>query len=262
MVGLGVAAAVGAGYLLGERGRRCACDGKDSQRLERMQDNFIATVSHELRTPLTSLNGSLSLLSAGLLQQQPERAERMLRIAAANADRLAKLVDDVLDAERMLSGALPLNLAPCNPAEVVQQAVALVRDKAEQRQVGIDVQPPCRANLALKADAERLAQAVANVLDNAVKFSAPGGQVKVGIEAGPKDVRLSVKDDGEGIPCDQLATIFERFQRVDNSDARRSGGTGLGLAISKSIVEAHGGLIEASSDGPGTGATVSFTLPL
>jgi signal transduction histidine kinase len=261
MVGLGLAAAFGAGWLTRGR-RRCACNHEQHERLEKMQDSFIATVSHELRTPLTSLNGSLSLLSAGLLQQQPERAARMLQIAAANADRLAKLVEDVLDAERMASGSLALNLEPCHASEVAKQAIALVREKAERRRVRIEVQEPSGPSLMGHADKERLVQALRNVLDNAVKFSVPGGLVSVRIEAGPKDVRFSVHDQGEGIASDQLETIFDRFQRLDNSDARRTGGTGLGLAISKSIVEAHGGLISAASDGPGTGATVSFTLPL
>src|SRR5438270_96761 len=139
MVGLGLAAAFGAGWLVGERGK-CTCKGKqhEHEQLDRMQDNFIATVSHELRTPLTSLNGSLSLLTAGLLQQQPERAERMLRIAADNADRLAKLVEDVLDAERMASGSLTVNLEPCQASEVARRAIEGVRESAERRRVRIE----------------------------------------------------------------------------------------------------------------------------
>lgn len=237
-------------------------DSHDQQRLEQLQDSFIATVSHELRTPLTSINGSLALLTTGLLERQPERAERMLRIAAANADRLARLVDDVLDVERLAAGAATLNVTPTHPNTVVAAAVESLRDAASARDVRIEVQSTVAAPLLATVDAERLQQAIHNVLDNAIKFSPRGASVSVGIAATDKDVRFSVRDHGCGIPTDKLEAIFARFQQLDTSDARKTGGTGLGLAISKSIVEAHGGLIQASSDGEGTGTTVSITLPL
>jgi signal transduction histidine kinase len=250
------------GWVLARRfGTPTTNPSSDTERLERLQDNFIATVSHELRTPLTSINGSLALLTTGLLERQPERAERMLRIAAANADRLARLVDDVLDVERLAAGGAALDLQACSPQAIVNAAIAAVQGAAEQRGVTIGVDCSAPAGVRLQADPMRLEQALSGLLDNAVKFSPRGGHVRVSIAATDKDVRLSVRDRGLGIPADKLETIFERFQQLDTSDARKTGGTGLGLAISKRIIEAHGGLIQAFSDGPGTGATLSVTLP-
>jgi len=167
---------------------------EEHARLEKLQDNFIATVSHELRTPLTSINGSLALLTTGLLERQPERADRMLRIAAANADRLARLVDDVLDVERLASGTAPLALEQCAPSDLVDAAVDAVRVEADRRGVSFVVDAP--RELRLMADPRRLRQVLEQILENAVKFSPHGGTVEVKVEAADNDVRVAVKDSG------------------------------------------------------------------
>ncbi len=249
---LACAAAFALGWLL-------RCPHQEREPLEQLQDNFITTVSHELRTPLTSINGSLALLTAGLLERQPERAERMLRIAADNAERLARLVDDVLDVERLASGAAPLDLQRCDAQALVRQAVEAQREQAEAKQVTVRVHDGAR--VAFDGDPRRVQQVIEHLVSNAVKFSEPAATVEVRVEAADKDVRFSVRDHGRGIPRDKLDVIFERFRQLDVSDARPTGGAGLGLSICKSIVEAHGGLIRAASDGEGAGAELSFVLP-
>jgi signal transduction histidine kinase len=255
--GVGIAGAAAAtGWVLGGR----VVPHRDPG-LEQIKDNFISTVSHELRTPLTSINGSLALLTAGLLEKEPERAERMLKIAAANADRLARLVNDVLDVERFTSGGASLEMAACSPLQVVQDAVCDVRERAVQRVVSVHVACEVEESLSLHADAERLQQVLRNLLDNAIKFSPSGSEVTVSVHSTAKDVAFFVRDQGAGIAAADLPRIFDRFHQIDMSDARRAGGAGLGLAISKSIVEAHGGLIRAESPGLGQGATVSVVIP-
>ena len=263
---MGVALGAGACmlcFVLGWRGglrvavQRSVAGQRD---LERMQDQFISTVSHELRTPLTSINGSLALLTAGLLERQPERAERMLRIAADNADRLARLVDDVLDVERLAVGRTALELASCSPADIASRAMDSMREIAQRRGIDVVVEAPL-SDVEFTADAARLEQVVRNLVDNALKFSEAGTTVHVRVEASAKDVRFSVRDEGQGVPRDKVATIFERFQQADMSDARRAGGVGLGLAIGKSIVDAHGGVIGVDSAGEGAGSTFWFVVP-
>lgn len=231
------------------------------QRLERMRDNFIATVSHELRTPLTSINGSLALLTTGLLERQPDRANRMLRIAATNADRLARLVNDVLDVERLESGRATFDMRECAPAALVTGATECLREEAARRRIELVVEAPVDPAMQLRADPERIQRVVHNLLDNALKFSPADTRVVVRVEASDQDVRVSVRDQGQGIPAEKLGPIFERFQQADMSDARRASGTGLGLTICKSIVQAHGGVIVAESPGEGAGSTFSFVIP-
>lgn len=232
----------------------------DQRSLERLQDQFISTVSHELRTPLTSINGSLGLLTAGLLERQPERAERMLRIAADNADRLARLVDDVLDVERLALGRTSLQIGSCSPRAVATRAVESMRELAQRQGIEL-VLDAADADIELAADGARLEQVLRNLIDNALKFSPASTTVHVRLETSAKDVRFSVRDRGQGIAADKLPVIFGRFQQADMSDARRAGGVGLGLAIGKSVVDAHGGLIGAHSDGEGAGSTFWFVIP-
>jgi signal transduction histidine kinase len=258
---LGVGSACfGLGWLCARRVGRTQ-QHVDQQRLEVMKNNLIAAVSHELRTPLTSINGSLALLTAGVLEAQPERAERMLRIAASNADRLGRLVNDILDVERLSTGRAPIDRRTCSPAKLVAQATDAMREQANQQHMTLIVESTVDPALELCADSERLQQVLRHLLDNALKFSPASGPIRVRLEADAKDVRFSVVDRGQGIPSDKLELIFGRFQQLDTSDARRTGGTGLGLAICKGIVDAHGGLIVAESAGAGAGSTFSFVIP-
>jgi PAS domain S-box-containing protein len=225
---------------------------------ERAKEEFVSIVGHELRTPLTSIRGSLGLLAGGLLGELPEEAMSMVALAVANTDRLVRLVNDILDIERMDSGHLPLERAPVGVGDLVRQSAQALQGTTEDAgvQLRIDVE-----ELTVCADADRIVQTLVNLVGNAIKFSPRGGCVTVAVVPGEGCARFAVTDNGRGIPADQLDSIFERFNQVDASDAREKGGSGLGLAIARGIVESHGGHLWAEST-PGEGSSFCFTLPL
>jgi PAS domain S-box-containing protein len=219
-------------------------DVGERRQMERMKDELLSIVSHELRTPLTSLRGSLGLLAGGLLGELPARGQRMLDIAVSNSDRLIRLLNDVLDLERMRSGRLTLELTECDAMDLVEQALAEMRGLAVRSKVMLSVG---RVDGIVLAHPDRIVQVLTNLLSNAIKFSDPYGTVRLSAETHGNRVRFAVSDQGRGIPPDKLETIFERFQQVDASDSRDKGGTGLGLAICRSIVQQHGGRVWAES---------------
>ena len=225
--------------------------------LDRLKDEFVSTVSHELRTPLTSIRGALGLLSAGLLGNVSDKAANLLRIALSNSDRLVRLINDILDLERIQSGREPLSFRPIALAEIIRQAIDGMQPVADAAGVQLihdanDVQ--------LSADPDRLLQVITNLLSNAVKFSPERSTVSVTLRGGSSGVTLSVIDQGRGIPADKLDSIFDRFQQVDASDSRQKGGSGLGLAICRTIVQQHGGRIWAERN-PVCGSTFRVVLP-
>ena len=225
--------------------------------LDHMKDEFISTVSHELRTPLTSIRGALGLLSAGLLGHTSEKAASLLRIAVANSDRLVRLINDILDLERMQSGRAPLAFRRLNLEEIVHSAMDAMQPVAESGQIRLS----CECGPAwTEADSDRLLQVMTNLLSNAIKFSPPRSTVQVVVTQGSDGVTLSIVDQGRGIPADKLESIFDRFQQVDASDSRQKGGTGLGLAICRTIVSQHGGRIWAEQN-EDRGATFRVFLP-
>jgi len=224
---------------------------------ERAKDEFVSIVSHELRTPLTSIRGSLGLLAGGVLAASPEKAERMLKIAVDSTDRLVRLINDLLDIERINSGTTEIERRPCDAEQLVQDAADAMDAAAAEAGVTLHVSS---ARVAVWADPDRVAQTLTNLLSNAIKFSPRGGRVWLAVEEREGELRFSVRDEGRGIPVDKLELVFERFQQVDSSDARDKGGTGLGLAICRSIVEQHGGRIWVQSVA-GLGSTFTFTLP-
>ncbi|MGB8261636.1 MAG: ATP-binding protein [Terracidiphilus sp.] len=225
--------------------------------LDRLKDEFISTVSHELRTPLTSIRGALGLLSSGILGQVNEKAANLLRIALTNSDRLVRLINDILDLERIQSGREPLAFRPVHLEEIVRQAIDGMAPVADAAGVEL-IHDATQAVVA--ADADRLLQVLTNLLSNAVKFSPTGSQVAVILELGETGVTLSVIDHGRGIPADKLESIFGRFQQVDASDSRQKGGSGLGLAICRTIVLQHSGRIWAERN-PLRGSTFRVFLP-
>jgi signal transduction histidine kinase len=225
--------------------------------LERMKDEFLSIVSHELRTPLTSIRGSLGLLAGGVLGELPERGQRMIEIASTNTDRLVRLINDILDIEKMQSGRLEMNREVLSAAEVVNDALELMQAMA--RDAGV-VLAAATEDTSFFADRDRMQQTFSNLISNAVKFSEPGKEVHVSARREDDEVIFSVADSGRGIPEDKLDLVFERFQQVDSSDARDKGGTGLGLPICKEIVERHGGRIWLES-ALGRGTTFFFTIP-
>jgi signal transduction histidine kinase len=226
-------------------------------RVERLRNQFVSIVSHELRTPLTSIRGALALVASGRLGPLPDDGQEMLEIAVRNTERLGRLLDDILDLERMDSGTLTLARRPCSVRGVAEQAAAAMQPVAEQAAVRLRVGG---ADATVSADPGRVVQALTNLLGNAIKFSPPGATVWVTAEPRRGEVLVRVRDQGRGIPADKLEAIFGRFQQVDASDARDKGGSGLGLAICRSIIEQHGGRIWVQST-PGQGSTFSFTLP-
>jgi PAS domain S-box-containing protein len=232
-------------------------DVTERREVERIKDEFVSVVSHELRTPLTSIRGALGLLHSGVLDGSPEQASRMVRIAFTSSERLSRLVDEILDLERMDTGTTALELAEHRVEALVAAAVDQVSILADEAGVVLD---PARSQEVVRADGERIVQALTNLLSNAVKFSPRGGTVRVTAVPVGDRVELRVDDEGRGIPPDKLESIFRRFEQVDASDARQRGGTGLGLAIARSIVERHGGRLWAVSAGEGTGSSFRFTL--
>ena len=225
--------------------------------LDRMKDEFISTVSHELRTPLTSIRGALGLLSSGILGNLSDKAANLLRIALTNSDRLVRLINDILDLERIQSGREPLAFRPVQLAEIVRQAIDGMQPVAEQAGVQL-IHDTTQAEIA--ADPDRLLQVLTNLLSNAIKFSPSNSAVSVMIRPGITGVTVSVIDHGRGIPADKLEAVFGRFQQVDASDSRQKGGSGLGLAICRTIVLQHSGRIWAERN-PVRGSTFRVFLP-
>ncbi len=233
-------------------------DTTERRALDRMKDEFISTVSHELRTPLTSLRAALGLVTGGALLARPEKMQQMLEIALDNTDRLVRLVNDILDLERISSGKSELQLTMCSVDDLLQRASDLQQAAAAKGSIHIN----CIASgTRVWADSDRILQTLTNLISNAIKFSPAGSDVLLSAHAiDENEVILEVSDHGRGIPPDKLDSIFERFQQVDASDSRAMGGTGLGLAICRSIITQHGGRIWATSQ-PGQGTTFHFTLP-
>jgi PAS domain S-box-containing protein len=225
--------------------------------LDRMKDEFISTVSHELRTPLTSIRGALGLLSAGLVGEVSEKAANLLRIAVSNSDRLVRLINDILDLERMQSGRSPLTFRRTGLGDIAQQALEALAPVAEAAKIRMVLEA---GTATVEADPDRLQQVLTNLLSNAIKFSPPDAEVRVLVKGGSAGATISVIDQGRGIPADKLESIFDRFQQVDASDSRQKGGTGLGLAICRTIIHQHGGRIWAERN-PDRGTTFSLFVP-
>ena len=225
--------------------------------LDRLKDEFISTVSHELRTPLTSIRGALGLLSSGILGEVNDKAANLLRIALTNSDRLVRLINDILDLERIQSGREPLAFRGVQLGEIVRQAIEGMQPVAEAAGVQL-IHDTVQVEIA--ADPDRLLQVLTNLLSNAVKFSPPNSTVSIMLRPGTTGVTLSVIDHGRGIPADKLEAVFGRFQQVDASDSRQKGGSGLGLAICRTIVLQHSGRIWAERN-PVRGSTFRVFLP-
>jgi PAS domain S-box-containing protein len=232
-------------------------DISERQAIERMKDDFISVVSHELRTPLTSIRGSLGLLAGGLLDLRSDQARRMIDLAVSNSDRLIRLINDILDVERMASGHVVMDLEAVDVRGIVQRSIESVQALAESASIRLDGQAEAGE---IQADPDRLMQALTNLIGNAIKFSPEGSTVLVQARGQAAEVVFSVTDHGRGIPPEKIEGIFNRFEQVDASDSREKGGTGLGLAISRNIVELHGGRMWVESR-VGEGSCFSFTIP-
>jgi len=233
-------------------------DTTERRALDRMKDEFISTVSHELRTPLTSLRGALGLLAGGALNSRPEKSSQMLEIAINNTDRLVRLVNDILDLERISSGKSELHSTTVSAEELLRKAVSAQQARTPKPSARIFF---AANGVTVWADPERILQALSNLLSNAIKFSPQGAEIHLSARnLDDQEALFEVRDQGRGIPEEKLEHIFDRFQQGDASDTRTLGGTGLGLAICRSIINQHGGRIWATST-TGQGTTFHFTLP-
>jgi signal transduction histidine kinase len=231
----------------------------ERKRLERLKDEFVSTVSHELRTPLTSISGSLRLLTSNAAGNLPPPMARLLTIAYTNSQRLVRLVNDILDIEKMEAGRVAFNIQRAEVRSAVKQAIDANQGFAEVYGVRIRLEDACVA-AEVRADPDRLLQVVTNLLSNAIKFSPADGEVVVAIERETDAVRITVRDHGPGIPIDFKPLIFEKFAQADAGNDRKKGGTGLGLSIVKQIVDRLGGEV-GFADAPGGGTIFHVQLP-
>lgn len=224
-----------------------------------MQTDFVANVSHELRTPLTSVKGMVETLRDGAVDD-PEVRDDFLATVESQTDRLIRLVNDLLTLSRADSEALNLRRESVNVTGLVQTVVNRLMPQAEAHELVLEVQTSSDVAPAW-ADPDRVEQVLVNLLDNAIKYSRPGGTVTVSVAADPgSSVRVQVRDEGIGIPAADLPRIGQRFYRADKARSRAEGGSGLGLAIAQALVQAHGGRLWLESQ-EGLGTVVSFTLP-
>lgn len=232
-------------------------DISDRKAADQIKHEFVSLVSHELRTPLTSIHGALKLLTTGKLGQLASQGQALLEIALSNTERLTRLINDVLDLERIESGRIKMIRVRCQVADLLNQAAQAMMSMAQAQGVTLQVMP---VDTHIYADPDHVEQTLTNLLSNAIKFSPQGETVLLKAIDQPHQVLFKVIDHGRGIPEDKLETIFERFQQVDVSDTRNHGGTGLGLTICRKIVQHHNGRIWVTSI-HGRGSTFCFTLP-
>ncbi|MDD5772357.1 MAG: ATP-binding protein [bacterium] len=234
-------------------------DITELRRLEDLRQDFVANVSHELRTPIASIKGYTETLLDGAIEDK-NNAKDFLRIIHEDSDRLAKLIDDLLDLSRIESGRMKMVFAPVEPGSLIKRSTAIIENQAKARSISIEINIPGNIPKIL-ADETRLSQVLINLLDNAVKYTPEGGSVIITGFVNKNFLQINITDTGIGIPEEDLPRLFERFYRVDKARSREMGGTGLGLSIVKHIVQAHGGEVFVRSD-LGQGSTFSFTIPL
>ncbi|NOT34305.1 MAG: response regulator [Candidatus Eisenbacteria bacterium] len=228
--------------------------------LDRLKSEFVAVVSHEIRTPLTSIKGAIELLGDAQYFQNNDQQNKLLTIAHANTERLLVLIGDILDFSKLESASLPMHLERQRIEPVVQQAAQNIRTLLADKQLRLELADSHDVP-DLMIDADRIGQVVTNLLSNAVKFSPAGGRIDVTVERSDEFVKVSIKDQGEGIATHNLSRLFQKFSQVDTTATRRAGGTGLGLVICKGIVEQHGGTIHVETT-VGVGSSFYFLLPL
>ncbi|MBL0933786.1 MAG: response regulator [Rhizobiaceae bacterium] len=235
-------------------------DVTEEKRNQEIKNAFISTVSHELRTPLTSIRGSLGLVSAGVAGTLPPKAENLIRIAHTNSERLVRLINDILDMEKIESGKMMFDMQRHALRPIVEQAIETANNYMPDRRIRIVLVDDAPGSV-VDADADRMHQVVTNLLSNAIKFSPPAGIVQLRLAYIDHHVEIAVSDQGAGIPLAFRDRIFGKFEQADSSSTREKGGTGLGLSITKALVQHMSGAIGfETADGAGT--TFKVTLPL
>lgn len=238
-------------------------DISERAKVDKLKREFISTISHELRTPLTSIKGSLSLCMSGATGTLSASTEKMLNIASTNADRLVRLINDILDIDKLEFSHVTFNMAPHPVYEYLELSVEQCAAYAEKYgvQLTLETNTPSAHRFLANIDPDRFLQVMFNLLSNAIKYSEPGGQVEIRLtKLATNQLQISVRDWGAGIPEEFHNRIFQKFAQADSSDSRRREGTGLGLSITKIIVERFGGQIDFESR-PGAGTEFRVTLP-
>ena len=229
-----------------------------AEELSRLKDEFLATMSHELRTPLNAIFGWITLLRTRRLDESTQA--RALETIERNARAQKRLIEDLLDVSRIVTGKIALELGDVVPRRVVEGAIATMQPAAQAKEITL-VPALGEVTAVIRGDGARLQQIVCNLLSNAIKFTAPGGRVDVELAMSGDQVQISVVDTGQGIKPEFLPHVFERFRQEDGSISRRHGGLGLGLAIVRHLVDLHSGTVEAQSDGEGCGSRFIVRLP-
>ena len=228
--------------------------------VERIKSEFVATVSHELRTPLTSIRGSLGLLAGGVTGALPDKARNLVTIAMQNCERLVRLINDILDSERMMSGKMQFKMEPLDLAAIIERCMLETESFAAANGVRLHYTPQ-QTCPPVRADRDRLSQVITNLFSNACKFSSSGSTVEVSSSLNGNLARVEVADRGPGVPASMAPRLFERFMQVDGSNLRRQSGTGLGLAICKGMIERMDGRI-GYAPRDGGGSIFYFELPI
>lgn len=236
-----------------------ARDLTERRKIDKMKSEFISTVSHELRTPLTSIRGSLGLVRGGVAGELPDKAKPMIEIAYNNAERLVRLINDILDMEKIESGKMSFEMKTVELMPLIEHALEANRGYGEQYKVRFALAGGM-VDALVDVDVDRLSQVLANLLSNAAKFSPPDDEVTVAVNTIGSMLRVGVSDHGPGIPEEFRGRIFQKFSQADSSDTKLKGGTGLGLSISKAIIEKMGGTVGFNSEA-GHGTTFFFELP-
>lgn len=231
----------------------------EAETANRLKDEFLATLSHELRTPLTSILGWSRMLATD--QLKGEQLKRAISAIERNAKSQSQLIEDILDVSRIISGKMRLTVRPVDLTEVIESAIDSVRPAADAKEIKIQRVLDSEVGL-ISGDSDRLQQIIWNLLSNAIKFTPKDGRVQIKLERVNSHVEVTVSDDGSGIDEETLPHIFERFRQSDSSSTRTYGGLGLGLAIVRHLVEQHGGVVNAASDGIGRGAVFTISFPL
>ena len=227
------------------------------RKLERVRSEFLGNVSHELRTPIFAMQGMLETLAQGALEDHDVSRDFVER-ALANTRRLNTLLGDLIEISRIESGEMKMSFRYFDIADFLRTTIAELQPTAQQKNIELTMEGG-EDEVQGFGDRERLKQVMVNLIDNAIKYTPPGGRVAVTCRDEENSVRITVRDSGVGIASEHLPRIFERFYRVDRERSREAGGTGLGLAIVKHIVEAHGSKVEIESE-VGKGSTFSFSL--
>jgi two-component system phosphate regulon sensor histidine kinase PhoR len=234
-------------------------DITELRRLEQIRQDFVANVSHELRTPISSIKGYAETLLEGALEDK-DNAKEFISIIYQDSNRLANLINDLLDLSKIESGKMKMNFIPLDPVSLIKRAVTVIENQAKAKSIALKLD--FASDLPkIKADETRFSQVMINILDNAIKYSSEGGSATISAKVVNNALQIDISDTGIGISEKDLPRIFERFYRVDKARSRELGGTGLGLSIVKHIVSAHGGQVWVKSE-LGFGSTFSFTIPL